>query len=71
MAEEVTAPLPGKILSIKVKLGDQVKEADVLLILEAMKMENEILAPKAGVIKEIKVAADQSVDVGAPMVTIE
>jgi len=71
MAEEVTAPLPGKILSIKVKPGDQVKEADVLLILEAMKMENEILAPKAGVIKEIKVEADQSVDVGTPMVTIE
>ena len=71
MVEEVQAPLPGKILSIKVKPGDKVNESDVLLILEAMKMENEILSPITGVVKEIKVEADQSVDVGVPMVIIE
>ena len=71
MVEEVKAPLPGKVLSIKVKPGDKVNESDVLLILEAMKMENEILSPVAGVVKEIKVASDQTVDIDAPMVVIE
>ena len=57
----VKAPLPGTILELKVKLGDDVKVGDTLLIMEAMKMENDITAPKSGTIKEIKVKKDQSV----------
>lgn len=57
----VKAPLPGKILLIKVKVGDIVKKGDLLLIMEAMKMENEVLASKDGVIETIKVNSGDSV----------
>jgi biotin carboxyl carrier protein len=67
----ITAPIPGLIVSIKVKVGDLVKEGDVLLILEAMKMENEILAPEGGRIKKIHVKEKQSVKTRAPLITIE
>jgi biotin carboxyl carrier protein len=67
----ITAPIPGMIVSIKVKVGDLVKEGDVLLILEAMKMENEILAPEGGRIKEIHVKEKQSVKTREPLITIE
>lgn len=66
----ITAPMPGKILSIKVKPGDQVKRGQVLLILEAMKMENEILSPRDATIKEIKVAEGASVDTGTPLINL-
>lgn len=55
MVEEIKAPIPGKILSIKCKVNDFVKSGQVLLILEAMKMENEICSDSPGVVKEIKV----------------
>lgn len=58
---QVKAPLPGNILEIKVKEGDTVKKGDNLLIMEAMKMENNVLAEKDGVIKSIKVSAGQAV----------
>lgn len=51
----VKAPLPGKILQVKVSVGNKVKKGDVLLIMEAMKMENEVMASKDGVIEAIKV----------------
>lgn len=51
----IKAPLPGKITQVKVKAGDIVKKGDVLLMMEAMKMENEVLASKDGVIESIKV----------------
>ena len=60
-AATVSAPMPGKILSVAVKPGDAVKRGQVLLILEAMKMQNEINAPCNGVIRKIHVAAGQSV----------
>ena len=60
----VTAPMSGKVLSLKVKVGESVKEGDLLLVLEAMKMENEILAPKSGIVKEIKVNEGDIVDGG-------
>ncbi|NPA74465.1 MAG: biotin/lipoyl-binding protein [Euryarchaeota archaeon] len=66
----VTAPMPGKIQSVKVNVGDSVKRGDVLLILEAMKMENEIVAPKDGTVKEILVSPGDSVERGAPLVVI-
>lgn len=60
----VTAPMTGKIISIKVKKGDKVETGQVLCIIEAMKMENEINAPKAGIIQEVNVAAGASVSEG-------
>ena len=59
---KVLSPMPGTVLSVKVKPGDAVAAGDVLMILEAMKMENEIVAPVAGTVKQIPVAKGQSVD---------
>lgn len=70
-AQAVKAPLPGVVLSIPVKVGQAVKAADTVLLLEAMKMENAIHAGKDGVVKEIHVAAGDSVLEGAPLITIE
>ncbi len=71
MVEDVKSPLPGKVLSVKVKPSDKVNVNDVLLTIESMKMENEILAPKAGIVKEVKVSSGMRVSVGASLVTIE
>ncbi|MCM0060426.1 MAG: acetyl-CoA carboxylase biotin carboxyl carrier protein subunit [Algoriphagus sp.] len=60
--KEVKAPMPGLILDLNVAPGDQVKKGDVLLILEAMKMENSIKSPGDGVVKEVKVSLKQSVE---------
>ncbi|PID29150.1 MAG: acetyl-CoA carboxylase biotin carboxyl carrier protein subunit [Candidatus Cloacimonadota bacterium] len=69
--KEVTAPLPGLILSINVKPGDKVKNGQVLLIMEAMKMENEVVAEADGVVKEIKVKTQESVIEGDTLLTLE
>ena len=66
----VTAPMPGKILRILVKEGESVKTGQGLLILEAMKMENEIPSPKDGVIKKILVKEGDTVDTGQPLIEI-
>lgn len=66
----VNAPMPGTILKVNVQNGQAVKEGEVLLVLEAMKMENEILAPKSGTITQILVSKGSSVNTGAPMVVI-
>ena len=62
--------MPGKILDVKVKPGDAVKEGDFLLILEAMKMENEVVAPIKGVVKEVRVNPGDSVNRGDVLVII-
>lgn len=69
-AGTVCAPMPGTILDVRVKAGDSVKPGDVLLILEAMKMENELAADKAGVVKEVKVSKGQAVSGGDVLVVI-
>jgi biotin carboxyl carrier protein len=72
MVEEgVTAPIPGTILSVKVKVGASVKPGDVLLTIEAMKMENDIVAPRKGVVKEIRVSEGQTVKYGDVLAVIE
>ena len=71
MSVNVEAPMPGKILEIKVKVGDKVKEDDELAVLEAMKMENLIYAPAGGTIKEIKVDAGQNVETDQVIIVIE
>lgn len=67
--ETVSAPMPGTILSVNVTSGKKVNEGDVLMILEAMKMENEILAPVSGTVT-VNVAAGQSVETGTVLCTI-
>ena len=68
--EAINAPMPGTILKVNVTAGQAVKEGQVLLVLEAMKMENEILAPKNGTVTQVVVAKGASVDTGAPLVVI-
>ena len=67
--ESVTAPMPGNILDIKVASGAQVKKGDVIIILEAMKMENEIMAPCDGTVNVI-VTKGSAVETGAVLCTI-
>jgi biotin carboxyl carrier protein len=67
----VLAPMPGKVLSLRVQEGEQVASGTVLLILEAMKMMNEIKAPFEGTVKRISVAAGQTVNNGDVMVVVE
>ena len=68
--EAVTAPMPGNILKVNVTAGQAVKEGDVLVVLEAMKMENEILAPKACTVKQVLVSKGATVDTGATLVVL-
>jgi biotin carboxyl carrier protein len=60
--KDIKAPMPGLILDLKVKPGDEVKKGDVILILEAMKMENIIKSPGDGIVKDVKVNLKQSVE---------
>jgi acetyl-CoA carboxylase biotin carboxyl carrier protein len=71
MATEVTVPMVGKIVNVLVAVGDKVNEDDQIATLEAMKMEMPIVAPAAGVVKEIKVAAGQEVEADAVLAVIE
>ena len=68
--EVVKSPMPGNILKINVTQGQAVKEGDVLIVLEAMKMENEIVAPRAGSVAQIAVSKGQVVETGSPLVVI-
>ena len=69
--EIVEVPITGKILSVDVKPGDEVKEGDIICILESMKMENPILAPVDGTISQVGVTADQVVKPGETIAVIE
>jgi glutaconyl-CoA/methylmalonyl-CoA decarboxylase subunit gamma len=68
---KVKPPMPGRIVSVDVKVGDQVKRGQGLLVLEAMKMQNEITAPADGLVKAIHVKAGQTVDSSAVLLEIE
>lgn len=68
--EPVNAPMPGNILKVNVTSGQAVKAGDVLCVLEAMKMENEIMAPKDGTVTQVLVSKGANVDTGAPLVVI-
>ena len=67
---KVNAPMPGTILDVKVAQGQAVKKGDVLLILEAMKMENEILAPQDGTMAQVTVSKGASVNSGDALVVL-
>lgn len=66
----VTAPMPGKILGIKAQAGQAVAKGEAIIVLEAMKMENEIVAPSDGTIATIEVAVGDSVEAGATLATL-
>ena len=67
---EVRSPMPGNIMSIKVTQGQKVNEGDVLIILEAMKMENEVVSTKTGTVAQIAVNKGAVVETGTPLVVI-
>ncbi len=69
--EKITAPMPGNILSVNVIAGQTVKSGEVLMILEAMKMENEIMAPKAGKVTSVAVSKGSTVATGDLLCTVE
>lgn len=69
-AETITAPMPGTVLDVKVKEGDSVKNGQVLVILEAMKMENEIFAPVDGTVASVNVNVGASVNAGDVLVSL-
>ncbi len=69
-AATVTAPMPGTILSVSVKAGEAVKKGQVLCILEAMKMENEIMAAADGVVSSVAVAQGDSVSTGQVLIVL-
>lgn len=68
--ETVTSPMPGNIIRVDVNQGDTVKAGQVLIILEAMKMENEIVAPKDGTVAQVVTSKGSVVDTGAPLIVI-
>ncbi|RKX19566.1 MAG: acetyl-CoA carboxylase biotin carboxyl carrier protein subunit [Candidatus Zixiibacteriota bacterium] len=70
-ARVLSAPMPGMVVGIEVNVGQNVKKGDGLLIVEAMKMENELKATHSGTIKEIKVKAGQSIEKNQPLVVFE
>jgi glutaconyl-CoA decarboxylase len=69
--ESVSSPMPGVVLDVRVSEGDTVSANDVLLVLEAMKMENEVMAPRAGVIANVAVQKGSNVNAGDIMVVIK
>ena len=68
--ETVNAPMPGNILRVDVKEGDKVKAGQILIILEAMKMENEIVAPKDATVVQVATSKGAVVETGSPLVVI-
>ncbi len=71
MAHHVTAPMVGKIVDVKVKVGDRVKEDDEIAVMEAMKMEMPIVAPVGGTVKEVKVSVGQTCETDQVIAVIE
>lgn len=69
--EEITAPMPGNIVEVKVNVGDKVKAGDTLVVLEAMKLENEIVAPRDGVVVDVSTSKGATVVLGDKLVSLK
>ncbi len=70
-SEDVTAPIPGGIWDVKVKVGDVVKAGQTLIVIEAMKLENEIVSPKDGKVTAVNVSKGETVALGDKLVSIQ
>jgi biotin carboxyl carrier protein len=70
-AGAVRAPMPGKLLQVRVQVGDRVTTGQALLVIEAMKMENEVVAPFAGAVRSVAVAAPSTVEKGALLLELD
>lgn len=68
---EINAPMGGKVIEVKVKVGDAVNEGDEVLILEAMKMELPVVATESGTVKEVKCGSGDAVDADAVLLVLE
>ena len=71
MATTIEAPMVGKVLKIEKQVGDRVEEDDVVIVMEAMKMEIPVVAPAGGVVKEVKVPPGQAVEADEVLAVIE
>jgi propionyl-CoA carboxylase alpha chain len=71
LAGSLAAPMPGKVIEVRVAIGDRVEAGAVLVILEAMKMEQKVLAPAAGVVSEIRAAAGDQIEAGRVLAVID
>jgi biotin carboxyl carrier protein len=69
--QKVSVPMPGKVIAVLVSEGDVVEKGQGLVIVEAMKMENEVRSPIAGAVKEIKVKQGETVEAGAVLLVVE
>ncbi|MDR0325773.1 MAG: biotin/lipoyl-binding protein [Oscillospiraceae bacterium] len=69
--EVIPAPLPGTVVAIKVAAGDSVKKGQALAVVEAMKMENDVLSPRDGVVGQVLVAKGATVQTGTPLLTLQ
>ena len=67
---KIEAPMPGNVLKVNVKVGDTVAEGQAVAVLEAMKMENDIVAPSAGTVASVNVSVGDAIDTGAVIVTL-
>jgi biotin carboxyl carrier protein len=67
----VSSTIPGKIITVEVEVGQDVSEGDVILILEAMKMQNEVVAPVSGTVREVNCQAGSAIEANLPLVVIE
>jgi biotin carboxyl carrier protein len=69
--EEIRSPLPGNVLSVKAQPGQQVKSGDLLLVIESMKLENEVLAPRDGTVRDVRVLPGANVNIGDLLLILE
>jgi|TARA_B100001996_G_scaffold9390_1_gene7908 biotin carboxyl carrier protein len=67
----VSSPIPGKIVSINLSEGDEVSEGDVIMVLEAMKMQNEIQAPIGGIVTELNCSPGETIEANSPLIVID
>ena len=69
--KNIIAPIPGRVFKINVKVGDKIKKGDVALVIDAMKMENNIVSKRDAIVKSILIEKDQMVEAGTALIELE